>query len=195
MQNRPKRHPRPSCSTDADCDTYRCPFTPRYIDHGNGTVTDRQTGLMWEQKTNDASIHDISNTYTWTISGDPWPMDGSVLTVFLNGLNDTAGGGAACFAGHCDWRLPSEDGYNPPGMGGHELAGILRWPEYPCLPGPCLDSAFGTPPNANPQYSWSRTAMFDNPFYVYVVDLYGGDRSFIYADAAGFGHARAVRGP
>ncbi len=75
----------------------------RYDDHGNGTVTDRLTGLQWEQKTDDASIHDRDEAYSWSTSdGDTTDADGTVFTTFLATLN-----GGACFAGHCDWRLPT----------------------------------------------------------------------------------------
>ena len=33
-------------------------YTGRWTDHGNGTATDNTTGLMWELKTDDGSIHD-----------------------------------------------------------------------------------------------------------------------------------------
>lgn len=75
---------------------------------GDGTVTDRLTGLQWELKTDDGSIHDKDNTYTWS-TGDPWDFDGTAKTAFLDVLNDVSGGGASCFAGHCDWRLPTVD--------------------------------------------------------------------------------------
>ena len=45
----------------------------RFVDNGDGTVTDVDTGLMWEQKTtavgsgvNLADPHDVDNTYTWS---------------------------------------------------------------------------------------------------------------------------------
>jgi len=76
-----------------------------FTDNGDGTITDNQTGLMWEKK--DASsggIHHVNNTYTW--SSDPLgfgtQMDGTIATVFLAGLN--SGGG---FAGYTDWRIPN----------------------------------------------------------------------------------------
>ncbi len=34
----------------------------RYRDEGDGTVTDLDTGLQWEQKTDDASIHDATHS-------------------------------------------------------------------------------------------------------------------------------------
>src|SRR5207245_11724451 len=36
-----------------------------YTDNGNGTVTDNNTGLVWEQLSMDGSVHDVSTTYPW----------------------------------------------------------------------------------------------------------------------------------
>jgi hypothetical protein len=56
----------------------------RFVDNGDGTVTDLQTGLQWEQKTtavgsgvNLADPHDVDNTYSLTVSGSPYPPDGT----------------------------------------------------------------------------------------------------------------------
>jgi hypothetical protein len=90
----------------------------RYVDNGDGTITDLNTGLMWEKKddNNAGGIHDYDNLYTWCedIDATPGvcdnagnPFDGTVVTDFLYTLNDIGGGGASCFAGYCDWRLPN----------------------------------------------------------------------------------------
>lgn len=73
-----------------------------FVDNGYGTITDKRTGLMWEKKSDDGSIHDKDNTYTWGMSTEPYTMNGTVVTEFLAALN--AGGG---FAGYTDWRLPN----------------------------------------------------------------------------------------
>jgi len=79
-----------------------------YTDNGDGTITDNNTGLMWEKKddNNAGGIHDMNNAYTWS-TGSPWNLDGTLKSVFLDTLNDVAGGGANCFAGQCDWRIPN----------------------------------------------------------------------------------------
>jgi len=80
----------------------------RFVDNGDGTVTDVTMGLTWERKGNRdgsanlADPHDADNTYTWSASGSA--ADGTVFTDFLPALNDITGG---CFAGQCDWRLPT----------------------------------------------------------------------------------------
>jgi hypothetical protein len=79
----------------------------RYVDNGDGTVSDLNSGLIWEQKTTDGSVHDASHSYTWSVSV-PNP-NGTAFTDFLYALNGgTSTDGAAttgCFTGHCDWRL------------------------------------------------------------------------------------------
>jgi len=66
--------------------------TLAYQDNGDGTITDLNTGLMWEKKSYDGSINDKHNAYTWD----------NAFAVHVAGLN--SGGG---FAGHTDWRVPN----------------------------------------------------------------------------------------
>jgi parallel beta-helix repeat protein len=54
-------------------------------------VKDNVTGLIWEMKTDNGSIHDKDNTYTWS----------DAQSVFIADLN------AANFGGFSDWRLPT----------------------------------------------------------------------------------------
>lgn len=59
-----------SCTAGCALDTSGC-WTERFVDNGDGTITDNQTGLMWEKKTelnsaiNFANPHDADNTYRW----------------------------------------------------------------------------------------------------------------------------------
>lgn len=106
--------------------------TLRYRDNGDGTLTDQNTGLMWEKKAAYANNtvncdssqdcpnpHDGDNRYSW---GSGESLDGSVVSLFLEQLNhrcdrdttitcqqdaDCAATAGPCgFAGHRDWRLP-----------------------------------------------------------------------------------------
>jgi len=93
----------------------------RFVDNGDGTVTDRETGLQWEQKLAGAAgpnlgdPHDVDNEYVWSASATA--PDGTAFTDFLADLNGGPTGVGDCvvngstqtggFAGHCDWRLPT----------------------------------------------------------------------------------------
>ena len=69
---------------------------------------DNVTGLIWEMKTDDGTIHDKDNTYTWC---DPDPNtnggnagtcgNGTDTADFIAALN------TANYSGHADWRLPT----------------------------------------------------------------------------------------
>src|SRR5207247_60676 len=80
-----------------------------YTDNGDGTITDNNTGLVWEKLSADGSVHDMSNTYTWDQT-----FSGHVAT-----LNSTS------FGGHNDWRLPNVK----------ELASIVNYEDFPGCPG------------------------------------------------------------
>lgn len=154
----------------------------RFIDNGDGTVTDAQTGLMWEQKTDDGSIHDKDDTYDWATSGVP--PNGDAFQVFLSELNfaESADGttSTGCFAGYCDWRLPTVE----------ELQTILVEP-HPCSTSPCIDPIFG--PTQAVDY-WSRTSLaggIPELLNAWVVGF--GDGSVGTIAKSGFACVRAVR--
>jgi len=67
-----------------------CPTEGRYVDNGDGTVTDACTGLMWQKDTADASG-----------DGSIGPEDGLTWQDALNYCDGLT------FAGYDDWRLPS----------------------------------------------------------------------------------------
>ncbi len=54
----------PCAGTGQDGDV-QAGATLSYTDNGDGTITDNNTGLMWEKKSDDGSIHDKDTTYTW----------------------------------------------------------------------------------------------------------------------------------
>jgi len=101
---------------------------------------------------------------------------GTLTTVWdwLNQVN------AANFAGHSDWRLPSESACNTcysgnPSYGcsscsAHELETILL-SAYPCGPQPCISSIFG--PTASNIY-WSSVSDVTAPTRAWCVSFSGG---------------------
>jgi hypothetical protein len=147
--------------------------SPRYTDNGDGTVTDNLTGLVWEKKTSDGSIHDKDNLYTWS-TAFPWVENGTVFSEFLSGLN--AGGG---FAGATGWRLPTFA----------ELQTILLPEKYPCTTSPCIDSTFGP---TQPYFYWSATALGGFPGFAWIVSFVSGSVGYDFETDTLY--ARAVRG-
>lgn len=179
----------PGSGQVGDCVVAPAPAGPRFIDNGDGTVTDTKTGLMWEKKTTDGSVHDVTKTFTWSTGTNDF--DGTAKTAFLDKLNDVAGGGAHCFAGYCDWRLPNEDGQNPPGTGPKELETILDLTQGNCGggTGACVVPALS--PTAASGY-WSATPDAGSPGGAWAVGFSNGsmgsnDKSIDF-------YVRAVRG-
>ena len=48
----------------------------RFDINGDGTVTDRLTGIQWERKTDDLSVHDKDDIYTWSAGGSGFTAAG-----------------------------------------------------------------------------------------------------------------------
>src|SRR5262249_10164421 len=56
----------------------------RFLVNSGGTVTDFDTGLEWEQKTADGSVHDKGATFSWSAGGNHFNApDGTAFTGFL----------------------------------------------------------------------------------------------------------------
>src|SRR5204862_5975626 len=83
-----------------------------------------------ELKTDDGSVHDKDNLYKWNAASGQTP-DGTAFTDFLGTLNGgvSADGSTTtgCFAGHCDWRLPTVE----------ELRSMLDAQFPNCTTNPC----------------------------------------------------------
>jgi len=144
-----------------------------YTDNGDGTVTDNQTGLTWEKKSDDGSIHDKDTLYSWN----------DAFGVFIAGLN------TASFAGHNDWRLPNR--YELESM--FDLAGgnpaVDAAFDTNCIPGCMVASCSCTQPDT--EY-WSSTTVVTSPVFAWVAFSNGG----VNFDHKTFSAAsvRAVRG-
>ncbi len=166
----------------SSCDQAVPAIGSRFTDNGDGTVTDNLTGLVWELKTNDSSVHDGSNTYSWS-TGLPYAEDGTAFTTFLTtGLN-TPG-----FAGSNGWRLPTLA----------ELQTILA--DFPCTgmgwsatcscpSRPCI--AFSDS-NTQSNRDGSATSFVKGSALAWYVGFASGD---VGVDSKASGHfERAVRG-
>jgi len=99
----------------------------RYIDNAT-TVSDNLTGLQWEKKTDDNTLHDRDNAYAYTSAGDldESNADGNAFDDFIFNV------AGSCFANNCDWRLPTRE----------ELQTIMA-EAYPCTTSPCIAATFG----------------------------------------------------
>ena len=73
----------------------------RYQNNGDGTITDLNTGLMWEQKIRDIATaqgnHDVTRTF-------PWDAPAATIWDWLEQVNTEGGTG---LAGFNDWRIPN----------------------------------------------------------------------------------------
>ena len=73
----------------------------RYQNNGDGTITDLNTGLTWEEKGSGGNastcltdLHGVNSACTWAQATGAW----------IDAVNAEGGTG---FAGHSDWRLPN----------------------------------------------------------------------------------------
>jgi len=165
----------------------------RYVDHGDYTVTDNQTGLMWEKKYDPSAliicqigdsscppvppdpIHNINNTYFWSASGTA--PDGTLFTRFLAALNldQSSNTRTTCFANHCDWRVSNIV----------ELQTIVAFCSGPA----CIDPVFGP---TQPAGYWSSSSLAGDPLSAwYVLFSVGAATNGVKPGEA---YARAVRG-
>jgi hypothetical protein len=152
----------------------------RYLDNGDGTITDTKTGLMWEKKVSGSGcLHCVENFYSWYDATGSWldEVNGRVV-----GETDTAAG---TLGGYSDWRIPTLA----------ELRTLFNiQPGY-------LESIFGPTYSAgSSSYDrsyWSASSVKDNTSGAWTV-LFAYDGSEIYvsgkANTTPGRHVRAVRG-
>lgn len=145
-----------------------------YTDNNDGTVTDNNTGLMWQKcsvgQNNDATCTGSAATYNWyrasgTYDASYNPSSESVC-------------GALPLAGHSDWRLPSKK----------ELTSIVEY-SIP-NPGPTIKTAYF--PNTAASYCWSSTTDAYKPGSAWNVYFYNGYVSYHEKYSDNF--VRCVRG-
>jgi hypothetical protein len=141
-----------------------------YTDNGDGTVSDNNTGLMWAKQSDDGSLHDKDNVYTWS----------NAFAVYIAGLN------AANYAGYNDWRLPNakemQSIYN------HQTAESAAF-ETGCVGGCTVLTCSCTTDNAN---FWTSTSNVAAPSQAWITNSWQGFVSLLgKANAIA---VRAVRG-
>lgn len=152
-----------------------------FTDNGNGTITDNNTGLVWEKLSDDDSIHDWENRYHWP-DRFLYQQSLSKLAV-LNGEN---------FAGHNDWRTPNiNELVTLTNYGAH---GPAAYPEFHtgCVPGCTVTTCSCMVGNFV-----SSTTRHGSPDEFFYVHSWNGDaiRGSKISDLAEAGWSfRAVRG-
>ncbi len=155
----------------------------RWLTNGDGTAIDLNSGLQWELKTDDGSIHDKDNFYQWSASSSGVARNGGAFVDFLGTLNDGASAGGVtttgCFAEKCDWRLPVIE----------ELADIVDLTAPGCGGGaPCTT----IPGETGSVFYWSSTDLLSPPGVAWGVSLFSGP---VGSDSKVLAYqVRAVRG-
>ncbi len=145
--------------------------TNSFTDNGDGTVTDNLTGLMWEKLSDDGTIHDKDNTYTWA---DAFASKVATLN-------------SSVFAGFSDWRVPNRK----------ELDTLVNLEAV----NPSTFSAFNTSCSAactvltcsctRSDYHWSSTTVEALPYDAWVVNFFLGETFNNFKSTTYF--VRAVR--
>jgi Protein of unknown function (DUF1566) len=176
-----------------------------YTDNGDGTITDNNTKLMWEEKDDvSGSLNRFTNTYPWAgtcqdnstvcgtdadctaVSGTAkcTPARGAQYTIFqwVAALN------AEAFAGHTDWRIPNIK----------ELQSIVDYGTSD----PAVDAAFNTSCSSGCTVLtcsctqsggyWSATTFAGNSLGAWYVGFDGGPVRL--GNMAAHYYVRAVRG-
>lgn len=154
----------------------------QYVDNHDGTITDNNTGLMWEKLYNDNSVQHDYNNYSYLWEGAFKKADD------LNAAN---------FAGYSDWRVPnireldSIVVYNRPLLTVDPVFGTLCVdPQVDCVEGqlqPCsctLDKDY-----------WSSTTSektATSQSQAWTVDFKTGDRATAAKNV--YNYVRVVRG-
>jgi hypothetical protein len=107
----------------------------RFTDNGNGTVTDRRTGLMWQRCMVGFTFSD--NGTPANLADDSCAPSATITFLWQQALQDVVDSNAqGGFAGFTDWRLPNVK----------ELISIV---EHQCANPAVNETIFpGTPPTA-----------------------------------------------
>jgi hypothetical protein len=120
-------------------------------------IKDNVTGLLWENKTNDAGLHDKNRNFSYySPESNPKNLYNTVNDAngFINAVN------AQGLCGINNWRLPSSI----------ELQGIVNF-AYP-LPGPAIDQNFF--PNTVNSAFWSSSPFARDPNSAWILHFDDG---------------------
>jgi hypothetical protein len=170
----------------------------QFVDNGDGTVTDLNTGLMWEKKSDDGGLHDKDAVYLWRWDNDPTH---DTIWDWLDDINAEGGTG---FAGHGDWRIPNVKEL-------YSLQDFGHFPQIdPAFNASCTAActvltcsctcAQGSSSNpatvdcASPRDYWTSTSPLFGTATAITVEFGSGTASTLSKDDGAMRHVRAVRG-
>ena len=118
-------------------------------------VRDNHTGLVWEVKTNDSSIHRASNLYNWGGVSAAGREHSQRQGRYNDGWNSLVNGSnSSSFCGRTDWRVPTVK----------ELGSIIRR-----RTSPVIDQGYF--PNTDLRVFWSSTADVADTAHALAVDF------------------------
>lgn len=168
----------------SDDGTVRAGGRLRYRDNGDGTITDRNTRLMWEKKSLDGGLHDVRSRFDWSLA-----FSDRAIWDWLAEVNaEVNAEGGTGFAGHHDWRIPNV----------RELQSLVDYGRF----NPAVDPVFNSGAfagctvlacsNTMADFYWSSTTHAQFDAAAWFVDF---DSGAVFAIGKGFGiFVRAVRG-
>jgi len=157
----------------------------QFVDNGDGTITDRQTGLMWQKTDTAGGLTANTLTRKWDLDAldTSDSSHGSSIFTWLDRLNGrlTNDPSQPGFAGHTDWRIPTV----------FELETILLIGPCPGSPISCIDPIFGPIGPTVPSFYWSSSSLGFGPEDAWNVS-FGGAGVLVFPKSFSF-FVRAVR--
>ncbi|MDH4233148.1 MAG: DUF1566 domain-containing protein, partial [Nitrospirota bacterium] len=136
-----------------------------FTDNGNGTVTDNNTGLVWQKE-------DDNQTYNW------YQASGTYDATYNSSSQNVCG--TLSLGGHSDWRLPSKK----------ELMSIVDYSVT--SPGPTINSTYF--PNTNTSNYWTSAILSCYPGNAWGVEFWDGNFVLQFKDRNSDMYVRCVRG-
>lgn len=168
-----------------------------YTDHGDGTITDNETGLMWQKCTLGLAGDDCSISTVTNADADAGLIWQGALTLTWQAALEFANDNTDF--GYDDWRLPNRnelfslvrDGCRIPAINSVLFPNTLSSPSYDYWrPNTSIEYYWSSSPLGNiNEYAWGTDVV---GLYAWAVDFGYGDVSSSYKDYA-WHYVRLVR--
>lgn len=155
-----------SCaSTTSIPSTYSSSETASYINHGNGTVTHKQSGLMWKKCSEGKAGNNcqgVTKSYTWDEAVENFKQHS--------------------FSGYSDWRLPTAEEVQTLVICTNGVSIDKAWRTSCMLNGmsnfikPTIDiESF---PNTSSSYFWTSSEVERDKSHAWIISFYSGSGSW-----------------